>query len=62
MCGLRILISHAKKVWDFSSRDTHAAAVQVCNGPLLLLAGHRPAPSVLPVFEIENLGASVKEF
>ena len=61
MCGLRILISHAKKVWDFSIRDTPAAAFQVCSGPLLLLAGHGPALSVLPAFEIENLRASVKE-
>jgi len=37
-------------------------AVEVCSGPLLLLAGHRPAPSVLPVFEVGNLKASVKEF
>jgi predicted enzyme related to lactoylglutathione lyase len=52
----------AKKVWDFTSMGTRVAAVQVCSGPLLLLAGHRPAPSVLPVFEVENLKASVKEF
>jgi predicted enzyme related to lactoylglutathione lyase len=52
----------AKKVWDFSSMGTRVAAVQVSSGPLLLLAGHRPAPSVLPVFEVANLKASVKEF
>ena len=52
----------AKKMWDFSSMGTRVAAVQVCSGPLLLLAGHRPAPSVLPVFEVGNLKASAKEF
>ena len=52
----------AKKVWDFTSMGIRVAAVQVCSGPLLLLAGHRPAPSVLPVFEVGNLKASAKEF
>jgi len=55
-------ILKAKKIWDFTSMGTRVAAVQVCSGPLLLLAGHRPAPSVLPVFEVGNLKASVKEF
>jgi len=52
----------AKKVWDFSSTGTRVAAVRVSSGPLLLLAGHRPAPSVLPVFEVGNLKASAREF
>ena len=52
----------ARKVWDFTSMGTRVAAVNVSSGPLLLLAGHRPAPSVLPVFEVENLKATVKEF
>ena len=52
----------AKKIWDFTSMGTRVAAVQVCSGPLLLLAGHRPAPSVLPVFEVGNLKATVKVF
>jgi predicted enzyme related to lactoylglutathione lyase len=52
----------AKTVWDFTSMGTRVAAVQVCSGPILLLAGHRPAPSVLPVFEVGNLKASAKEF
>jgi len=51
-----------KKVWDFTSMGTRVAAVQVSSGPLLLLAGHRRAPSVLPVFEVENLKVSVREF
>ena len=51
----------ARKIWDFTSMGTRVAAVNVSSGPLLLLAGHRPAPSVLPVFEVENLKATVKE-
>ncbi len=52
----------AKKVWDFTSMGTRVAAVQGCSGPLLLLAGHRPVPSVLPVFEVENLKVTIKDF
>jgi len=52
----------ARKIWDFTSMGTRVAAINVSSGPLLLLAGHRPAPSVLPVFEVENLKATVKEF
>ena len=51
----------ARKIWDFTSMGTRVAAINVSSGPLLLLAGHRPAPSVLPVFEVENLKATVKE-
>ena len=29
----------AKKVWDFTSMGTRVAAIKVCSGPLLLLAG-----------------------
>jgi len=57
-----IRVLGAKKVWDFTSMGTRVAAVQVSSGPLLLLAGHRPSPSVLPVFEVEDLKASAKEF
>jgi len=55
-------ILEAEKVWDFISMGTRVAAVRVCAGPLLLLAGHRLAPSVLPVFEVENLKVTIKEF
>ncbi len=34
----------ARKIWDFTSMGTRVAAVNVSSGPLLLLAGHRPAP------------------
>jgi predicted enzyme related to lactoylglutathione lyase len=51
----------AKKIWDFTSFGTRVAAVEVCNGPLLLLAGHRPAPSILPVFQVDNLKTMVKD-
>ena len=52
----------ATKVWDFTNFGTRVAAVRVCTGPLLLLAGHRPAPSCLPVFQVDNLKISAREF
>lgn len=51
----------SRKVWDHTAFGTRVAAVEVCDGPLLLLAGHRPAPSVLPIFQVENLKVSEKE-
>src|SRR5437899_722090 len=33
----------------------------VCDGPPLLLAGHRPAPSCLPIFEVKDIDATAKE-
>ena len=50
-----------KKVWDFSEFGTRVAAVEICDGPLLLLAGHRPAPSCLPIFQVDNLDSTTKE-
>ena len=51
----------SRKVWDHTAFGTRVAAVEACDGPLLLLAGHRPAPSVLPIFQVENLKTSEKE-
>lgn len=51
----------SRKVWDHTAFGTRVAAVEVCDGPPLLLAGHRPAPSVLPIFQVENLKVSEKE-
>ena len=51
----------ATKSWDRTAFGTRVAAVKVCDGPLLLLAGHRPAPSILPIFQVESLNAVEKE-
>ena len=45
----------AKKVWDISSFDTRVAALRLGEGPLLLLADHRPAPSCILIFQVDNL-------
>ncbi len=33
----------------------HVAAFRIGGGPLLLLADHRPAPSCMPVYEVDDL-------
>jgi hypothetical protein len=40
-------------------KDPRVAALRVATGPLLLIADHRPAPSCLPVFGVEDLDATV---
>jgi catechol 2,3-dioxygenase-like lactoylglutathione lyase family enzyme len=51
----------SRTVWDRTAFGTRVAAVELCDGPLLLLAGHRPAPSILPIFQVDSLKASEKE-
>jgi predicted enzyme related to lactoylglutathione lyase len=51
----------AEKIWDLSSFGTRVAAVRVCDGPLILLAGHRPAPSCLPIFEVKDIDETAKK-
>lgn len=51
----------AETVWDKVAFGTRVAAVRLAGGgPLVLLAGHRPAPSILPVVEVADLKATVK--
>ncbi len=51
----------AEVVWAFAAFGAKVAAVRVCDGPLLLLADHRPAPSCMPVLAVEDLEATVGE-
>lgn len=50
-----------KKVWRFKEFGADVAAVQVGEGPLLLLADHREAPSIMPIFEVDDIGKTVKD-
>jgi predicted enzyme related to lactoylglutathione lyase len=50
----------AKVVWAFNAFDAKVAAFRVCDGPLFLLADHRPAPSCMPILAVENLEATVE--
>jgi len=50
----------ARLVWHFEHFGAKVAAASMGDGPLLLLADYRPAPSCMPVFEVENLAAAVR--
>jgi hypothetical protein len=49
----------AEEIWNFEEFGARVAALRVATGPLLLIADHRPAPSCLPVFGVEDLDAAV---
>ena len=51
----------AEKVWDISSFGTRVAALRLGEGPLMLLADHRPAPSCILIFQVDDLQAVSKE-
>jgi lactoylglutathione lyase len=42
-------------VWRSEGLGAEVAAVRLGNGPLVLLADHRPAPSALPIWAVEDL-------
>jgi predicted enzyme related to lactoylglutathione lyase len=50
-----------KIVFDLREMGAHVVAVRLGDGPLVLLADHRPAPSCMPLYVVEDLGAMVKE-
>src|ERR1700674_843642 len=45
-------------VWRFQAFDADVAGGRLGEGPMLLLADHRPAPSVLPIFAVTDLEAA----
>lgn len=48
-------------VWSFAAFGARVAAFRVAaEGPLLLIADHRPAPSCLPVFAVDDLDETEK--
>jgi predicted enzyme related to lactoylglutathione lyase len=49
----------AERVWAFHAFGAKVAAFRVCQGPLLLLADHRPAPSCMPVLAVADLDATI---
>jgi predicted enzyme related to lactoylglutathione lyase len=51
----------AEVVWAFAAFGAKVAAVRICEGPLLLLADHRHAPSCMRVLAVEDLEATVTE-
>jgi predicted enzyme related to lactoylglutathione lyase len=51
----------ANKVWDISSFGNRVAALRLGEGPLLLLADHRPPPSCIMIFQVDDLQTVSKE-
>jgi predicted enzyme related to lactoylglutathione lyase len=48
-------------VWRFESHGTEVAAIRLGAGPLVLLAGHRDAPGVLQIWEVDDLERALTE-
>ena len=50
-----------KLVWNHKAFGARVAAVRFGEGPLWLLADHRPAGTCMPIFEVDNLEKSIGE-
>jgi catechol 2,3-dioxygenase-like lactoylglutathione lyase family enzyme len=48
------------EVWRSEGFGAEVAAVRLGDGPLVLLADHRDAPSALPIWSVENLDAELE--
>jgi hypothetical protein len=51
----------ARMRWRFQHFGADVAAVDLGSPPLVLVADHRPAGSVLPIYAVEDLEASTAE-
>jgi predicted enzyme related to lactoylglutathione lyase len=51
----------AAVVWNFARFGARVAAVRVAAGPLLLIADHRPSPSILPIWAVDDLDATEEQ-
>ena len=51
----------AELVWNRKAFGARVAALRVGTGPLLVLADHRPAPSCLPIFEVDDFEEAMKD-
>jgi predicted enzyme related to lactoylglutathione lyase len=48
-------------VWHFDKFGARVAAFRLAEGPLALLADHRPAGTCLPIFGVQDLQAVVRD-
>jgi hypothetical protein len=46
-------------VWRIESHGTEVAAVRIGDGPLVLLADHRPVPSWIQIWKVDDLDGEV---
>lgn len=51
----------AELVWRFQAFEADVAAVRVGSGPLVLLADHRPPGTVLPLWSVDDLDATIAD-
>jgi len=51
----------AEMLWNRRAFGARVAAFRVGTGLSLLIADHRPAPSCLPIFEVDDLEKKLKE-
>ena len=54
-CAYYANVLGAERVWAFNAFGAKVAAFRVCEGPLLLLADHRPAPSMMLILAVPDL-------
>ena len=45
----------AQNLWDVSSFETRVIALRLGEGPVILLADHRPAPRCIMIYEVDHL-------
>jgi catechol 2,3-dioxygenase-like lactoylglutathione lyase family enzyme len=50
----------AEILWNYHEFGANVAGLRLGEGPQYLLADHRPSPSCLPLFEVEDLNATAK--
>ncbi|TLZ71097.1 MAG: VOC family protein [Methanobacteriota archaeon] len=50
----------ADLLWNKTGFGAHVAAFRMSEGPLLLLADHRPAGTCMPVYAVEDLEGTAK--
>lgn len=49
----------AEFLWRFAAFDTEVAAVSMGPGPQVMLAAHRPVPSVLPIWVVDDFDGAL---
>jgi hypothetical protein len=60
-CAYYANVLAAQRLWAFHAFGAKVAAFRVCEGPLVLLADHRPAPSCMPVLAVPDLEAAATD-
>lgn len=51
----------APLLWNLEGFGAHVAAFRLGDGPLLLLADHRPGPSCMPLYSVADVKETAKD-